>query len=249
MKLRILTLNLHCLVEENLEKKQKMIAEAIIENKIDIVFLQEVAQTKSKEKLVEDNYALCLQTLLEEMGSRYNLYYESIKESFGIYDEGLAFLSKPSLEFVAFPYISKTRDYGNWKSRRILVYSLNSEKTITLATTHFGWSDGYEKFEDQFDLAETILQNHENVILAGDFNIVPGSAEYKYIIRKNWRDIFEDDDENLYPTFRGDDTTLTKSVRIDYVMTRPVFEVLERKVLFKDDRVSDHFGVLIEIVI
>jgi len=247
MKLKILTLNLHCLVEEDLEKKQIIIANAIIEHQIDIVFLQEVAQTKSNDRIVEDNYALTLQTLLEERGAKYNLYFEKIKESFGVYDEGLAFLSKMQLDFVSFEYISKTKEYSNWKSRKLLVYRLNSEKEVFLATTHFGWSDGYEVFEEQFDQANMILSGHERVILAGDFNITPNSKEYQYIINHNWSDIFKEDVYGNQPTFRGDASTNGKDVRIDYIMTTLQMRVISKNTLFKETRVSDHFGILAEI--
>jgi len=249
MRLKMITLNLHCLVEEEIEEKQRIITESILKYDIDIIFLQEVAQTKSKAKLVEDNYGLSLQTLLEAYGQKYNLYFEPIKESFGIYDEGVAIMSKDTLEFCLFEYISKTRDYSNWKSRKILVYQTTSNTKVLLATTHFGWTDEYEIFEEQFDLADHFLKDKKNVVLAGDYNITPESKEYKHILNKGWKDLFDDDKYFDSKSFRGDSSTLNKEVRIDYFMFKGKANGLDRKVLFIDQRVSDHYGLYCEIEI
>jgi len=80
----------------------------------------------------------------------------------------------------------------------------NQEEQITLATTHFGWSDGYEVFEEQFDLATEKIKDDE----------------YKYITKQGWHDLFIDDPKFLkLPTFRGDFSTNDKPARLDYIMT------------------------------
>ncbi len=253
MKLKLLTLNLHCFAEENIEQNQKLIAETIIKLDADIIFLQEVAQSMTlpilTKSIKEDNYGYAIQQELNKLGNTYNFYYEPIKESFGCNDEGLGILSKEPLKFLSSNHISKTIDYGNWKTRKVLAYELDTKtKKIALATTHFGWSDGYEVFEDQFALATEKFADADLVILAGDFNIVADSKEYKYIINKGWNDVFHMNSEyRNAPTFRGDDVTKFKQRKIDYIMTNQEVKLLNQKILFIEDRVSDHYGVFAEI--
>ena len=256
MKLKILTQNLHCLVEKNLLTKQHILANKIAELDIDIVFLQEVAQTKtphhpSKTSVADDNYGLVLQKLLKHKGLQYHFYFEPIKESFSIYDEGVAILSKYPLEYVEAKVISKTNDYSNWKTRKALVYKLSlNHKTLALATTHFGWSDEVETFEDQFDLINETLIKEDLAILAGDYNIYPESKEYKHIIKRGWLDVFKDDKVYIQkPTFSGEDNTHFQKIRIDYIMTNKPVTLVDKEILFTKDRISDHYGVFVEISI
>ena len=253
MRLKLLTLNLHCFAEKNIKQNQKLIAETIVEYDVDVVFLQEVAQTMNlpviKERIKENNYGYMIQQELLNLGFTYNFYYEPIKESFGDNDEGLGILSKEPLKFLSSNYISKTIDYGNWKTRKVLAYELDvNTKKIALATTHFGWSDGYEVFEEQFELAAEKFYAADLVILAGDFNIVADSKEYKYITNLGWRDVFHKNTKyRNASTFRGDDVTKFKQEKIDYIMTNQEVVLLNQKVLFTEDRVSDHYGVFAEI--
>jgi len=252
-KLKLLTLNLHCLVEENLFLKQQTIAEKIAEYDMDIIFLQEVAQTQKNPihstTVKTDNYGLVLQQLLKNMNKIYYLYFEPIKQSFGKYDEGVAFLSKHPITYSQSKIISKTNDYNDWKMRKILVYYLPLEtQKIYLATTHFGWSDGYEVFEEQVDQALLVLPKQDFTIIAGDFNITPQSKEYRYILEKGLLDVFQDDP--IYfkkPTHKEHMDIHTTGTRIDYIMTNQKVELLDKEILFIDQPVSDHFGVYIEI--
>ncbi|MBI9009554.1 MAG: endonuclease/exonuclease/phosphatase family protein [Tenericutes bacterium] len=251
MKLKLLSQNLHCLVEEDIETKQKTIADEIAKRDIDIIFMQEVAQTHSDNltDVKSDNYGLKLLELLREKGLHYFLYYEPIKKSFGVYDEGLAILSKYPLAKAFSRLISKVDDYENWKRRKVLGYNLSLKgKLITLATTHFGWTDEVEVFEDQFDLATKSKMVENLFILAGDYNVVPSSKEYKHIMSKNWINLSIPTKDNVYlSTFRGDDTEHKEVRRLDYIMTNKHVEVLKEEILFIDERVSDHYGLYIEI--
>lgn len=255
MKLNILTQNLHCLVEEDIANKQIILANKIAELDIDIAFLQEVAQTQCNQPIEDfpindDNYAVKLKDLLAEKGLTYYLQYVPIKESFGIYDEGVAILSKYPLELYNATCISRTTDYANWKKRVVLTCKSNiSNKEIFLATTHYGWSDGYEVFENQFDESVKAIEDKDISILAGDFNVIPDSKEYKHIKNSKFIDSFNDTDYFNKPTFRGDELTKDKQVRIDYIMTNKNIKVLDKKILFIDDRVSDHYGVYAKIVL
>lgn len=250
-KLNLLTLNLHCLVEDNVSDKQQRIAQAIVDYDVDVVFLQEVAQTQTLPTIdghiKADNYAYTLQQLLQEKNLYYHIYYLPIKQSFNQYDEGLALLSKTPLLVTDTRYISKTRDYTNWKSRKVLVaqYSEN----LYLATTHFGWSDGNEVFEEQFDAAMAALPITPRWIMAGDFNILPTSKEYNYIINRGCIDILGDGPLQHEPTHLDNMDIHTNGSRIDYFMTNQPIISDNHKILFTDNPVSDHYAVFVQITL
>lgn len=253
MRLKLLTLNLHCFAEEDIPQKQQLIVQEIIHKNPDIIFLQEVVQTHSlrpvKENIKADNYGYTLQHMLEEQGLNYFYYYEAIKIGFGIYDEGLGILSKYSLSNKAATHISKTNDYQNWKTRKVLTCDVNMDgHDIRVATTHFGWSDGYEVFEDQFQLASKVLIDCDLAILAGDFNVESGSKEYQYIKNRGWHDVFEDNEQYKNAmTFSADSVNGLAESRIDYIMTNKKVKLTNQAILFDRQRVSDHFGVFAEI--
>ena len=253
MRLKLLTLNLHCFAEEDINQKQRFIAQTIKEYDVDVVFLQEVCQPKDNTLQCaltkEGNYALALQQLLEELGSTYQLYYDPIKIGFAIYEEGLGILSKHPLVHNTTKYISKTREYENWKARKILAYDLiQDNQTITMATTHFGWSDGFEVFEEQASFATESLPSDHLTILAGDFNIIPDSKEYDHLMTLGWHDTLGTD-FRYESTFHEAMDVHDNTSRIDYIMTNQPVELLEHEILFTNTRVSDHYGVYMHIKI
>lgn len=250
MKLKLMTLNLHCFAEEDIQNKQKIIAEFINDLDIDIICFQEVSQKRFENNLYQkeinkDNYGLIIKNiLLKKYNKKYFYYYESIKRSFDVLDEGVAVLSKYNLKLILSKVISKTTDYNNWKKRKILAYKIeNIDEDIIISTTHFGWSDEEESFENQFMLATKSLYNLSLVILAGDFNIKYLSKEYKFVKNKGWFDLFEDNLEYIQePTFEGEEKS-----RLDYFFTNKKVKILDQDIVFKNKRVSDHFGVYVVI--
>ncbi len=248
MNLKLLTLNLHCFAESNMEEKQKIIAKEISTRDVDIIFLQEVAQLETKENMAKvmiskDNYGLSIKKLLKRYGKDYNFYYEPIKRGFNIYQEGVGILSKYQLSDITSKYISNSRVYDNWKSRKVLYGKLEIDsRSIYLATAHLGWTDEFEQFENQFDLAVEDFDNN-HTIFAGDFNVTPESKEYEYIKKQGWIDILAQIPEI---TFIGD-VQNKMPARIDYFMSNKREKLINQEILFKEKRVSDHFGVYIEI--
>lgn len=249
--LKLLTLNLHCLEEENLALIQKQIADKIIELDIDIIFLQEVAQTQTKniilDNIKEDNYGYQLQKLLKAQQKIYDYNYEALKYSFGKYDEGLAILSKYPLSNKKVILISKTSDPYNWKLRKAL--KVDIKDSISLYCTHLGWSDGTEVFEDQVDLMVSDMNKDKLNIIAGDFNIIPNSNEYRHIVKKRLYDLFYDNNPLYWetPTHISNMDIHAESKRIDYIFSSKKLKVNKRMILFNEQRVSDHFGVYLEI--
>lgn len=252
-ELKLLSLNLHCLEEKNLVEKQRIIAKKISDLDIDIILLQEVAQYLDgallRDKIKTSNYGLALQSLLESKGSIYHYYYEPIKHSFNKYDEGLGILSKVPITSFRTEYISKTQDYENWKSRKMIQGECRYQgKTLSLVNTHMGWTDGYERFEDQIDELIKHSSSQHFTIFAGDFNVRPTSKEYQYILSKKLLDPFKDHQELFEKqTFAKAMDVHKDTARIDYFFSNRKMNVLDAKILFTSPLVSDHYGVYIKI--
>ena len=248
----LMTLNLHCLVEENLPDKQQRIADKIAELDVDIVFLQEVAQTANTPLVFDtikiDNYSYTLQQMLFVKGLHYHLYFLPIKASFGRFDEGLAILSKEELEVVDTRYISKTKDYQDWKSRKIFV-TKSKQSDLYFASTHFGWSDGFEVFEEQVDLAFSALPQNSVFVLAGDFNVKPDTPEFQYLLDKGVYDLFKGSNYETHPTHKDNMDVHIGGTRIDYLVSNSKLVTSNHQILFSDNPVSDHFGLFVTITI
>ena len=252
--MKILTLNLHCFAEKDIVKNQKNIVDAILKEDIDIVLFQEVAQSKDLrivfDSIKEDNYGYKLKQELAIKGANYYYHYAFGNQAFGLYDEGLAILSKTKLTNKSHFFISKTVDYNNWSTRIIVsAKTVIENKEIVFTSAHLGWSDGYEVFEDQVDSLMDNLNSDDINIIAGDYNISPGTKEYKHIIEKGYIDLFFNNEEDYYktPTHVSDIDQKDGSSRIDYVMSNKEFNVIKREIVFNKDMVSDHYGVLIEL--
>ncbi|MCK5761823.1 MAG: endonuclease/exonuclease/phosphatase family protein, partial [Candidatus Izimaplasma sp.] len=178
--MKMLTLNLHCFAEITIKENQKQIVDTIIKEDIDIVFLQEVSQSESLKimfnDIKRDNYGYVLKQLLEEQGYSYYYHYKIGNLSFNKYDEGLAILSKTPMFHMKHHFISRSVEYSDWSTRVIVsAKTIINDRTLSLTSTHFGWSDGFEVFEDQVDSLLDTLNPEDLNIVAGDFNVKAGS--------------------------------------------------------------------------
>lgn len=251
--IKFLTLNLHCFEEEDITEKQATIVEEVIRLDLDIIFLQEVAQYVKDQtftgNIKTSNYGLKLQEQLRKKGHIYHYSYEPIKELFNSHDEGLAILSKYPINDFEGIYISKTRDYSNWKLRKMIKANvIIDDLCITLVNVHMGWTDEDEVFEDQVDLLVENCNFSAFTIFAGDFNVRPTTKEYAYLISKGFIDPFKNDLEMFERKTFSKATDLNKEkARIDYFFTSKKINVLDRKILFTDKLVSDHYGLYLKI--
>ena len=252
--MKLLTLNLHCFAEDNIKDNQKMIADSIIEKGIDVIFFQEVAQSKHLDILANDikenNYAYVIKNILKEKGYDYHIHYKTGNMAFGKYDEGLAIISKTKLFDFKHFYISKTIDYNDWNTRVIVTAKTKiNDKILTLTSAHLGWSNGFEVFENQFDKLLDNLDSSDYNIIAGDFNVKAGSKEYDYVVNRGYIDTFYNDERKhfLTPTHLDDMDVQIGSNRIDFIMSNRQFKLIKREIIFKESRVSDHYGVLVEL--
>ena len=108
--MKLLTLNTHSLQEENYEQKLEWFIEGILQEKPDIIALQEVNQTSdaavaedilweglysipAQVPLKQDNHAAQVVYRLRQAGVVGHWVWLPIKLGYGKYDEGVALLS------------------------------------------------------------------------------------------------------------------------------------------------------------
>lgn len=213
--MKLLTLNTHSLQEENYEKKLDQSVEVFLQEKPDIIAMQEVNQSinapLAEPELLEgyypcpgettsirkDNHAAQVAKRLRAGGAKYSWTWISAKVGYGKYDEGMAlFCLGHEITSVQSFWISKCQDYKNWKTRKVLGIQAGSYKDW-FYTVHMGWwQDEEEPFASQWEQLNYHLQqkkNHtSNIWLMGDFN---SPAEfrgqgYDYIQKSGWHDTY-----------------------------------------------------------
>lgn len=254
-KFSLLSINLHCLEEVDIKLNQRILCKKIGELNIDIIMMQEVAQyfddTLVVDEIKSSNYGYQIQQMLLEFGLKYYYYFAPIKKSFDKYDEGLGILSKFPLTSFESYYISKNKNYNDWKSRKMIRGDLIYKgKRITLCNVHMGWTDENEVFEDQIDELLLNSNSHNLTIFAGDFNVRPMSNEYNYVVSKGLIDVFQQNKEMFFEsTFPVKMDIHNEISRIDYFFTNEKVILEDSIILFKKLQISDHFGVYIKIKI
>ena len=263
-----MTLNTHSHLEENQQKKLKISADGIFEEKPDIIALQEVNQSidekeisccdlhftnKSDIIIKKDNYAYLIVEELKKKGVKYFWDWLPVKRGYERYDEGLAILSKNPIEKTAAYLISKTNDYNNWKKRMVLGAKVENEWFYCV---HMGWFDDEEEpFVKQWENLTSQISNLEKVWLLGDFNADSKKTgqSYDLIKQSGWIDSFEvakikDSGVTVTKNIAGWENKKISQMRIDYIFSKHEIPIKESYTVFNGEKypiVSDHFGVVI----
>lgn len=286
--MKLLTLNTHSLIEPDYEKKLKIFAEVIKKEQPEIFALQEVNQTLAMEEanlesdigyipcsgyegpIRKDNHAFCLASLLKEMDCPYQWTWVSAKLGYSIYEEGLSLFSRHPIEKTEQFFISKSHDFSNWKTRKMLV--IQSEG-IWFCSVHMGWwEDEEEPFKQHWDLAikkiQQIAGSDSLVWVMGDFNSpaeVAGEG-FDYVKSCGWQDSYELAEEkdsgitvgkvidgwkdklSHIPQTQVPNSQKPAGMRIDYIWCNQKVKVLSSKVICNGmlyPVVSDHYGIIV----
>ena len=154
-------------------------------------------------------------------------------------------------------YISKIRNPKDWHTRIIVKASINyNNEIIDLYSSHIGWDEGIERYFDQIDEYMKNINQKNKFILAGDFNCMYNSIQYKYILSKGLTSIIEkvNIDPYLNPTFHFKldfpSNETIKNSHIDYFFTNDKnIKVNDYNIYFNEDDnlVSDHHLVVVDI--
>lgn len=267
--MKLLTLNTHSWQEEDQLNKMEQLAQAIIEQDFDVIALQEVNQHQDSPKvsqkipsnypIKEDNFAYLLHQHLLKSNKHYGLCWDHVHQSYGVYQEGLAFLTKsPILEHECIDLIHPY-DEKFWKSRRAVRIQIKyNEQRVDLFNCHCGWWDDEESsFQQQMHYIQQKIPSHLTLLL-GDFNN-PAHIKaqgYEYLLQQGFFDCFNlalDKDEGFTVEKEIDGwRTNTKKLRIDLILSNQKIKVESSHVIFNDKNygiISDHFGVTTKIKI
>ena len=209
---------------------------------------------------------MILAEILRGMDCYYYWTWISAKTGYGKYDEGMALLTRKPIERVRQHLISRTDDYENWKTRKMLGVQVQGCPDWFF-TVHMGWwNDEEEPFRGQWDSMEEFFRScrkkDSTIWLMGDFNSpdnVKGQG-YELVCNSGWQDSWkaaETKDEGFtvekeIDGWRDSDTgkaeQKTDRMRLDYIFSSEKRKILTSEVICNGKKypvVSDHCGVMI----
>ncbi|EAR53417.1 Exodeoxyribonuclease III [Photobacterium sp. SKA34] len=265
--MKLLTLNTHSWQEQDQLEKLDIVAKAIIEQDCDVIALQEVnqrydssiinASTVSNFPVHSDNYAYLLQQRLLVLGHQYYLTWDFVHQSYDVYQEGLAFLSRePVIEHQVID-LNDNYDENHWKHRRAVRITLGyKEQTLDIYNCHCGWWNDVESpFQQHIERIQSCLSDRLSLFL-GDFNTPSHLVDegYSYLIQQGFIDTYtsaqmKDDGNTVVKCIDGWQNN-HEALRIDYVFSNQDVSVSSHKVIFNGDYypiVSDHFGLIVSL--
>ncbi len=258
-ELKVMILNLHCYQEENQDHKLSVIANAIDEQGVDVICLQEVAENWNEGH--GDWASNSANIINQRLATPFELYTDWSHLGFDRYREGVAILSRYPLSNQQGRYVSDDQDAYSIHSRKVVMSQINVPRmgVINFYSAHLSWLE--DGFEHQFDnlCAWANAENYQHVqatLLCGDFNITAGEQGYLKVVNSHQ---YEDqylaaNNEGLFESiFRVNDAhwgqALADDYRIDYIFMHKDSElqVTSAQVIFTDQdygRVSDHCGYI-----
>ena len=271
--MKLLTLNTHSLLEENYGQKLKEFITTVKRELPDVIALQEVNQRQdatevSRNRLEgyvscepsaavrEGNHALAVAEALRASEMIYHWTWLPIKRGYGHYDEGVAVMSRAPIEATDTITVSRTEDYSNWKTRKLLGIQVGG---TWFYSVHLGWwDDPQEPFAAQWAKVNAHVADRGRVFLMGDFNS-PAEKRgqgYDLVILDGWHDTYD------MASLKDNGITVSGRIagwthrelpahgaRVDHIFCNRPCRVNSSRVVFNGENgavVSDHFGVLIE---
>ncbi|MEQ9763563.1 endonuclease/exonuclease/phosphatase family protein [Streptococcus sp. ZJ151] len=268
--MKLLTLNTHSWREEDMEIKFQGLLSTILEKDYDIICLQEINQLIEADEVElfnyqhlmvnppihEDNYALKLVMALKEQGVNYHWSWVYNHIGYDCFHEGVAILSKTPIEALDILASESVDPTDHHTRRALLVRTQIDEKAISVVSLHLSW---WEKgFETEWPrLAQALENEHNPLILMGDFNNPTGNEGYQQVINSslNLQDSHVAAEQSL-----GDYTILADvdgwegnelALKVDHAFVDSSFKVKSSTVVFDGNNgpvVSDHFGLEIELI-
>ena len=272
--MKLLTVNTHSLIEPDYEAKRKIFVDFIAREQPEVFALQEVNQTAAAPLLWEipagytpcpgntvplkaDNHAAAVAQMLEERGVQYAWSWLPAKIGYDQYDEGTAVFSRVPIAAAENLLLSKSDNYGYWKTRRVLGVCAGD---VWYYTVHMGWwKDEEEPFAAQWETLSRAAGAKKTAFLLGDFNSeadVRGEG-YDLVLRSGWQDTYRlaqerDEGYTVVQAIDGwrDAPDAEAKKRIDQIWCSKAVPVKSSRVVFnglQEPQVSDHAGILIEL--
>lgn len=210
-----------------------------------------------------DNHAAWAAWLLSQAGAEVSWVWLPVKLGYGRFDEGLALLSLCGpIADTDVLQLTDSADYANWKTRKALGVRV-AGMDDWFYNVHLGWwNDAEEPFARQWGKLQSGIAARErntNIWLMGDFNS-PAEVRaegYDLIASDGWQDAWRMAETSVGSvTVDGEidgwreESRKADGMRVDQIWCRRQTPVRSAKVVFDGKsapRVSDHFGVLLEM--
>ncbi len=274
MQLSVLTLNLHTYQQHPRhcpfqtmhlhEREVRIIAEAIMQQNIDVVCFQEVGEymhdpIASPYGEAPSNMAFRICRKLREWGGPRYIFQDWSHIGFQRWREGTAILSRYPMRHNYAAYVSGCHSKTNYMSRNVTLSMIEAPKfgllhvaNVHLSWAHHGFYQEYQKLRQLIDSRRHFGMRAD--IMAGDFNAPAGGDAYRHIVGgAEYVDQFYELHPSRFfePSYRGqiDGWRHSPPKRIDYIFKRNggPLRVKSMDVIFNDSfypAVSDHFGYL-----
>lgn len=269
--LTLLTLNAHSLMEADNAMCLRTLAQAIVRERVDVVALQEVNQSKDapladEQRLVQsrfvpcdeekpvrcDNYALALARLLEAQDERFYWTWGFAHLGYRVYEEGVALLSRAPITGVRSACVSAEGARCRRKIVGVRTQALQGEAWFY--TAHMGWwKDEEDPFAAQWERL-LALCGDDPAYLMGDFNSpahVRGEG-YDLMTHAGFTDLYmrarsRDAGATVGGQIDGWRKGKVDPMRIDFAFSNRPGHTARSRVIFDGafyPVISDHFGVL-----
>ncbi len=219
---------------------------------IDVFLLQEVFQDATKKTRWDDRQRPNLfQEISDALPGHTGFFAPSVVNEWGL----AAFVQKTVvIDEIGDFFVHKTMDSlieydGASIGRNVQYLKIRSEDNQPLAVLNFhgiwtgtGKNDTEDRLEQSTNIIKFIKTLNENVILCGDFNLVPDTESLRMITRELAL-------KNLIKEFNISSTRTSLYPKpekfADYIFISP--EILIKKFQVLSDEVSDHAPILLEI--
>lgn len=260
--MKIITQNLHCFAEENYLEKFERLAAFIVENDVDVICLQEVAQPRESAFINEDmhlregNAAQLIAQMIHAISGRaYAVYYSFAHYYYDKEEEGVAILTR--LPVVAWKEHIISDEKIDYTIHRRTAIEIHLENNLSINSAHLGIATGEVKVSPALAQFQCLSQAvaGDTQFFFGDYNIPDTTDEYQHIVRNGYVDLFG---EGAYqnPKFVTTPEVLDgwrnekKAKRIDYGFSNCKIDVKEARVIFNghdDAPISDHYGLYFDV--
>ena len=274
MELSLLTLNLHTYQQHprhcpfdtmhQHEREVCLIAEAIAQQRIDVICFQEVGEylydpLTEPFGLSPSNMANRILNRLGEWGHLYQIHQDWSHVGFYRWREGTAILSRYPLRHNYSAYVSHDSRKDNYMSRNVTVTCVDVPwfGLLHVANVHLSWA--HHGFYEEYANLRRLIDSRKGFgirgdLMVGDFNAPAGEHAYQHIVGGgDYVDQFyELHPERFFePSYAGqiDGWKYGPPKRIDYIFKRngAPLRIKSLEVMFNNQFypvVSDHYGYL-----
>lgn len=274
MKFSLLSLNLHTYQQYNHytlcqtiiahEQEVHIIAEAIIQQNVDIICFQEVGEDKNNlithpYGRAPSNMAFRIYQQLQNCGQHWYFFQDWSHIGYEHWREGMAVLSRYPMHHNYSTYISKNQSKDDYMSRNVIMTCVDVSNfgLLHIANVHLNW--WHCGFKEEFDNLRYAIEARAHLgarggLICGDFNAPAGGEAYQYVVQNaeyidQW---YEISPPNFFePTHQKhiDGWMQANPQRIDYIFKHvgSSFKIKSLKLIFNHHfypLVSDHYGYI-----